>query len=72
MNSDVDIVLVVTEEEYTRRVARDDLGYYNSEICEYPEGYVDGKIINEALTYHILGKPDPTVAINVEAHTNTV
>src|SRR3954465_4161087 len=40
VTSDVDILLVVTEEEYARRVASDDLGYYNAEICEYPEGYV--------------------------------
>lgn len=53
MYSDVDVMLVVTEEEYARRAANDNLGYYNTEICDYPGGYVDGKIINEAFLHDV-------------------
>jgi hypothetical protein len=68
VNSDVDIMLVVTEEEYARRVASDDLGYYNSEVCEYPGGYVDGKIINEAFLHDVAqrgSEPARAAFINV-------
>ena len=53
VNSDVDILLVVTDEEYARRVAIDDLGYINAEICDYPDGYVDGKIIDQAFLHEV-------------------
>ncbi len=53
VNSDVDIVLVVTEEEYARRAASDDLGYLNFDLCDYPGGYVDGKIVNEAFLHDV-------------------
>jgi hypothetical protein len=53
VNSDVDIMLVVTEEEYARRAISDDLGYLNFEICDYPDGYVDGKIVNEAFLHEV-------------------
>lgn len=46
VNSDVDIMLVATDEEYARCAANDNFWYYNAEICDYPGGYVDGKIIN--------------------------
>jgi predicted nucleotidyltransferase len=45
-NSDVDVILVATDEEYARRQPLDDLSYFNSEFCDYPGGYVDYKIVN--------------------------
>lgn len=45
-NSDVDIILVVTAEEYARRLATKDLWYLDREIAGYPDGYVDGKIFD--------------------------
>lgn len=45
-NSDVDVILVATEEEYARRQAQDALAYFSSEFCDYPGGYVDFKIVN--------------------------
>ncbi|MBI5668120.1 MAG: nucleotidyltransferase domain-containing protein [Chloroflexi bacterium] len=45
-DSDVDIVLVVTDEEYRRRAAADAYHYFNRDICDYEGGYVDGKIVN--------------------------
>lgn len=42
--SDVDVILVASDEEYARRLALKDLWYLNREIADYPGGYVDGKI----------------------------
>jgi hypothetical protein len=46
VNSDVDIMLIATDEEYERCVSTGKLWYYNTELCDYPGGYVDGKILN--------------------------
>lgn len=46
LNSDVDIMLIATEEEYAECVKRDNFWYYNTELCDYPGGYVDGKILD--------------------------
>lgn len=45
--SDVDVYLVVTDEAYEARAKNNELFYYNKEICDYPEGYIDGKIITK-------------------------
>ena len=42
-NSDVDLLLLASDEEYSRCVAEQDFWYFNQEICEYPGGYVGGK-----------------------------
>lgn len=47
-DSDVDIVLLATDEEYARRAPIRALTYYTTEFCDYPGGYVDGKIVNLA------------------------
>jgi predicted nucleotidyltransferase len=47
-DSDVDILLVATDEEYARRAAADDVGYFNQDLCDYPGGYIDGKVIDQA------------------------
>jgi hypothetical protein len=46
--SDVDFILIATDEEYARRLPTRDLTYYTTELCDYPGGYVDGKIVNAA------------------------
>ena len=53
VNSDVDIMLVATDEEYMRCAAQDNFWYYNAEICDYPGGYVDGKVINMQFLYDV-------------------
>jgi predicted nucleotidyltransferase len=45
-DSDVDIVLVVTDEEYARRTPERRYHYFTRDFCDYPGGYVDGKIVN--------------------------
>ena len=45
-DSDVDIMLVATDEEYARRRAAGDTLYFTREFSDYPDGYVDGKILS--------------------------
>lgn len=45
-NSDVDFILVATDEEFERRRLDNDLHYSASDICDYEGGYIDGKIVN--------------------------
>jgi len=45
-NSDVDILLVATDEEYAKRAATMDFWYLNREICDNPGGYVEGRYID--------------------------
>ena len=47
-DSDVDFMLIATDEEFARREADRTLTYYTTELCDYPGGYVDGKIVNVA------------------------
>lgn len=45
-DSDVDVLLVATEEEFARRQRVHDLWYFDQESADYPGGYVDGKVIS--------------------------
>ena len=45
-DSDIDFILVVTDEEYDKRKRRNRLVFYDTQYCDYPGGYVDGKIVN--------------------------
>jgi hypothetical protein len=45
-NSDIDVVLVATDEEYARRKAGNNLHYFTRDGCDYPGGYMDGKIVD--------------------------
>ncbi len=45
-NSDIDVYLVVTDEDFQERMKRNNTSYSNSEVCDYPGGYIDGKIID--------------------------
>jgi predicted nucleotidyltransferase len=47
-SSDVDAMFLVTDEEYEKRKKTRQLGYYDTAICDYPGGYIDGKIIDLA------------------------
>jgi len=42
--SDIDIMLIATDGEYQRRIASKDIHVVLRDICDYPGGYVDGKI----------------------------
>jgi len=45
-DSDVDILLVATDEEFARRLREVDVHYVDLEIADYPGGYVEGKVID--------------------------
>jgi len=47
-SSDIDVYLVVTDESYEERKNNNNLSYMNHDpvICDYPNGYIDGKVIN--------------------------
>jgi predicted nucleotidyltransferase len=45
-DSDVDLIFVASEEEYARCVAADDFHYYNEEVCDYPGGYAEAKVMS--------------------------
>ena len=47
-DSDVDFMLVATEEEYTDRVASRDLLIYRTDLSDYDGGYVDGKVVSRS------------------------
>jgi hypothetical protein len=61
-NSDIDVYLIATDEEYKERAKTGDFHYYNNskEICCYEGGYIDGKII------------DYQFVLNVENHGSEV
>lgn len=45
-DSDVDFMMLVQDEEYIKREATSDLFINRTDLCDYPKGYVDGKIIS--------------------------
>jgi hypothetical protein len=42
-NSDVDIFIVYSDEEFSRRLAAEDVGYFDTECTDYEGGYIDGR-----------------------------
>lgn len=47
-DSDVDFMIIATDDEYEKRFAARDLFINRQDLCDYEGGYVDGKIINIA------------------------
>ena len=47
-DSDVDFLIVASDEEFEQRLAARDLFINRRDLCDYDGGYVDGKIINLA------------------------
>ncbi|QPC83811.1 nucleotidyltransferase domain-containing protein [Phototrophicus methaneseepsis] len=52
-NSDVDIAIVVTDEDYAQRTAESRLTFYNPDLCTYEGGYADGKIVSVGFMQHV-------------------
>jgi predicted nucleotidyltransferase len=46
-DSDVDVMLIVSEEEYQRREANREATFFTKELATYEGGYVDGKYMSE-------------------------
>lgn len=47
-DSDVDFMIVATPEVYQEQKEKEDLFINRTDLCDYPNGFVDGKIINMA------------------------
>lgn len=46
-DSDVDVIFVATDNEFARRQATHEYCIFDRELCDYPGGYVDGKVIDQ-------------------------
>lgn len=44
--SDIDVCIVVTPEEYEKRKAENKLAFSLHDICSYPNGYIDCKVVD--------------------------
>ena len=47
-DSDVDFLIVATDDEFKRRSAKSDFFINRTDLCDYDGGYVDGKIVDYA------------------------
>jgi predicted nucleotidyltransferase len=45
-DSDIDVVLVATDEEFKKRKKSRMYLYFRKDVCDYPEGYIDGKVVD--------------------------
>lgn len=45
-DSDIDVVLVATDEEFKKRKKSNMFLYYTKDFCDYPGGYIDGKVVD--------------------------
>ena len=45
-SSDVDYILVATDEEFSQRQASESVHSWDPDFCDYPSGYIEGKIVN--------------------------
>ncbi|MEC0091508.1 nucleotidyltransferase domain-containing protein [Paenibacillus macquariensis] len=67
-DSDVDIILVVTDEEFQRRELIKDFHYCRNDVCTYPNGYIDGTVVNLRFLYEVAERGnEPTRAAYVGA-----
>src|SRR5262245_47908920 len=48
-DSDLDVLIVVSDAEYAQRRREGRLQFLDSDLCTYPNGYVDGKYLAESL-----------------------
>jgi predicted nucleotidyltransferase len=44
-DSDVDLILIASADEYARRQPDGDFSYLNSDACDYPGGYAEAKVV---------------------------
>lgn len=55
-DSDVDFLIVANDNEYIERKSRGDLFINRTDLCNYPGGFVDGKIINAKYLHDVAEK----------------
>jgi predicted nucleotidyltransferase len=54
--SDVDVMILVSDENYRRRFQKGDIHFYNKELCTYAGGYVDGKYLSLEFVKQVAAK----------------
>ena len=54
--SDVDIMIFVSEEDYQKRFQTGQLHFFNTDLCTYEGGYVDGKYLSLNFVKQVLEK----------------
>ena len=54
--SDVDIMIFVSEENYQKRFQMEQLHFFNTDLCLYKGGYVDGKYLSLNFVKQVLEK----------------
>ncbi len=55
-DSDVDFIIIATDEAFERRLAARDLFINRTDLCDYDGGFVDGKIVNLAYLKNVAEK----------------
>ncbi|MFA5058548.1 MAG: hypothetical protein WC485_10585 [Opitutaceae bacterium] len=48
VHSDVDVMILVSDQEYAQRAKTGRIHFYSRELCTYPGGYVDGKYLSRS------------------------
>lgn len=54
--SDVDVMILVSDEDHQRRFQKGDIHFYNKELCTYEGGYVDGKYLSLEFVKQVAAK----------------
>ena len=44
-DSDVDLIMIASDDEYARRQAANDFSYVNTDVCDYEGGYAEAKVV---------------------------
>ena len=52
-DSDIDVLIIVSDQRHAARSRLSQLHFYSSELCAYPEGYVDGKYVAAGFLHEI-------------------
>lgn len=68
-DSDVDFMIVANEEEYNQRKSRGDLFINRMDLCDYPGGFVDGKIINMKYLNEVAKKGNDHLELLLMGHS---
>jgi predicted nucleotidyltransferase len=54
--SDVDIMIFISEEDYQKRFHSGRLHFFNTDLCTYEGGYIDGKYLSLNFIRQVLDK----------------
>jgi hypothetical protein len=55
-SSDVDVMIFVSEEDYQKHIQSGQLTFFNRDLCNYEDGYADGKYLSLNFVKHVLEK----------------